>query len=196
MIKNTIYISSEGDKLRGSWRRERSWSFHSTRAKSASGRGGERNSLQIRICTPKINNKHEPKHIYHDAYSKNTIFLSREGVESRVTWKWERLGVQPARKWGGASMGNRIHSFEPFKSITPLNACTLNKIPAFVQVTIGKVTASLELSLHTRAMCTQCIVPWMGWDKISMSLIGGSNMQTTAIWITEGKSKVCREMTS
>ena len=177
-------------------RRKRSRSFHTTGAKRAHGWGGERNSLQTRICTPKTDNKLELKHIYHNAYSKNTIFLYREGVESRVTWKWERLGVQHARKWGGASMGNRIHSFEPFKLITPLNACTLNKIPAFVQVTIGKVTAGLELSLHTRAMCEQCIVPWMGWGKISTSLIGGSNMQTTAIWITEGKSKVSGEMTS
>ena len=51
--KNTIYISSEGDKLRGIWRRERCWSFHSTRAKRAPWEGGERHSLQIRFCTPK-----------------------------------------------------------------------------------------------------------------------------------------------
>ena len=43
-----------------------------------------RNSLQTRICTPEINFKLEPKHIYYNAYSKNTIFLFREGVESRV----------------------------------------------------------------------------------------------------------------
>ena len=72
-----------------------------------------------------------------------------------------------ARKWGGASMGSRSHNFYSdsdlnfLKSIIfimALNACMLNTIPAFVQVTIGKVTASLECSLHTRAMCKKCTV--------------------------------------
>ena len=50
-----------------------------------------------------INHKLEPKHIYHDAYSKNTILLSCEGVELRVLWKGERAGsaacLEVKRRW-------------------------------------------------------------------------------------------------
>ena len=83
-------------------RRKRSRSFHTTGAKRAHGWGGERNSLQTRICTPKTDNKLELKHIYHNAYSKNTIFLSRKGVKSRWEWAWSAACTR--EPWSGAEL--------------------------------------------------------------------------------------------
>ena len=107
-----------------------------------------------------------------------------------------------ARKWGGASMGSRSRNFYSdsdlnfLKSIIYImasNACMLNTIPAFVQVTIGKVTASLECSLHTGAMCEKCTVPWMRRCKMSLNLIEGSYMQTGSIWITKASRKLAEK---
>ena len=145
----------------------------------------------------------------------NIMHFQRTQFSLSLRWRVEsnlkmRVGLEcclhkRARKWGGASMGSRSRNFYSdsdlnfLKSIIYImasNACMLNTIPAFVQVTIGKVTASLECSLHTRAMCKKCTVPWMRGCKMSMNLIGGSNMQTKAIWIAEDESKVGGEMPS
>ena len=58
----------------------------------------------------------------------------------------------------------------------------------------GDSKPGIEPAYKSDVYTVHCTLNGMG--KISMSLIGGSNMQTTAIWITEGKSKVSGEMTS
>ena len=56
--------------------------------------------------------------------------------------------------WGIGVAASIRTQIVPFKSITSSNACALNTIPAFVQVANGKVTASFEWSLHTKASFT------------------------------------------
>ena len=69
----------------------------------------------------------------------------------------------------------------------------LNTIPVFTEVTIGRLTASLEWSLHARVRCTQCTAPWIGGCKVSMSLIGRSRMTIANIkTIKDKRGQVAR----
>ena len=130
----------------------------------------------------------------------NIMHFQRTQFSLSLRWRVEsnlkmRVGLEcclhkRARKWGGASMGSRSRNFYSdsdlnfLKSIIYImasNACMLNTIPAFVQVTIGKVTASLECSLHTRAMCKKCTVPWMGGCKMSLFVLDWGELH--ANWV-------------